>query len=845
MTFEVRPDSLCVVQTVSMFPTPDLAPAVFDPARLEAVRRTGLFDPSPDAAFDRAVRLAQRLLGVPVVHVSVVGSEWQVHKAQVGLPAAVASGMPLAHSFCTHVVASGAPVAVADARGDARVRDNPSIAAFGVGAYFGVPVRSPDGQVVGSLCGLDMCPRAWTPADEATLRDLAATVEAEIALRAELADRDRAEMQDRASRVQADRLALVAARTTNGVVVTDAEGRTEWVNEGFTRISGYTLDDLAGRKPGHVLQGPGTDPATVEALHGRMHGREPFAFEILNYHKDGTPYWIQVEVTPLVEDDGTLSGFMAIETDVTERRRAETALRESEAQYRLLSETASDVIVTVDDEYRIVYVNPAVREVFGYEPGALVGQDLFAFMPPRLRAASDAARERHRASGAALATPRAVEVPGLRRDGSEIVIAGTFSDYDHGGRRFTTGVMRDVSAQRAAEAALRASEAQYRSVVESVRDAVLQTDAEGRWTFLNPAWEAITGYTVGESLGRRSTEFFHADEATVHEAHFQRLVAGETDFARFESRIVTRAGELRHVELHVLLARDAAGAVVGTTGTVSDVTDSVRFVAEREARERAEEMARLKSAFLNNMSHELRTPLTGILGFAEVLADEVPEHLRADVETILRGAQRLHETLNSVLDLAQIESGTVALRPERLDVLAEAEDALAVLGSLARARSLALSVSGAPAAVVADRPALHRVLFNLVGNALKFTEAGGVSVRVEAEAGAVRLRVSDTGIGIDAAFLPRLFDEFTQASEGYARTHEGNGLGLPITKRLVDLMGGEIAVESAPGQGTTFTVTFAEAPTEAPTEAPPAEAPRAGMPVWRPVAEAAGAAALP
>ena len=247
-------------------------------------------------------------------------------------------------------------------------------------------------------------------------------------------------------------------------------------------------------------------------------------------------------------------------------------------------------------------------------------------------------------------------------------------------------------------------------------------------------------------------------------------------------------------------------------------TTSARVVAET-ARDEAEQMLRLKSSFLANMSHELRTPLTGILGYADLLTDEVTGEAAEMVSVIARSATRLCETVNSVLDLAQLESGGVRLRLESVDLVSEADEALRLLQPLAAARSLALRL-GTPDATVcayADRAAVHRVLNNLVGNALKFTQCGSITVSVGTCCGLAEIRVADTGPGIDPDFLPHLYDAFRQESDGHARTHEGNGLGLAITAGLVDLMDGHITVESERGTGTTFTVRLplAVAPTEA------------------------------
>ncbi|MEM6328251.1 MAG: HAMP domain-containing sensor histidine kinase, partial [Bacteroidota bacterium] len=228
------------------------------------------------------------------------------------------------------------------------------------------------------------------------------------------------------------------------------------------------------------------------------------------------------------------------------------------------------------------------------------------------------------------------------------------------------------------------------------------------------------------------------------------------------------------------------------------------------ARRQAEEAARLKSAFLANMSHEIRTPLTAVIGYAEILRDEVAREHRELATIIERGGTRLLDTLNSVLDLARLDSGTEALHPRPLDASDRVHQSVALLRPLAESKRLILDDTGvaATASVLLDASALDRVTTNLVSNAIKFTEAGTVSVSLRADGPEIVLQVADTGIGIDAAFLPELFSEFRQESEGDARRHEGSGLGLAITQRLVSLMGGTISVDSAKGEGTVFTVTL-------------------------------------
>jgi signal transduction histidine kinase len=219
------------------------------------------------------------------------------------------------------------------------------------------------------------------------------------------------------------------------------------------------------------------------------------------------------------------------------------------------------------------------------------------------------------------------------------------------------------------------------------------------------------------------------------------------------------------------------------------------------------------------MSHEIRTPLTAINGYAQVLGEEVDEDQRGLVRPIEHGGRRLLDTLNSVLDLARLQAGRFDLRMEAVDLAEEAHALGDLLRPLAHAQGLGLVVHAPPSGLVAfaDRSALQRVLTNLVSNAVKFTDAGRITLSAEADDQHVRLKVRDTGRGIGPAFLPKLFEEFRQESDGLTRSHEGSGLGLAITRHLVQLMDGTISVDSVLGRGSVFTVTLARLPDVLPT----------------------------
>lgn len=259
----------------------------------------------------------------------------------------------------------------------------------------------------------------------------------------------------------------------------------------------------------------------------------------------------------------------------------------------------------------------------------------------------------------------------------------------------------------------------------------------------------------------------------------------------------------------------SAGLIFGVAAACLAATLRTRLEADRERREHhlleadaRAELLRLKASFINNMNHEIRTPLTGIIGFAEVIAEASGSEQRLYAHAIQRAGRRLMDTLTGILDLAHLESGGFQVSIDRVDVNTAVKDAVLLLENQASCRELALCLEfGArPLMAQADYVAVHRIVYNLLSNAIKFTDTGTVTVRTFDRGGMAYISVEDTGIGIDAVFLPHIFDEFKQASSGVNRSHEGTGLGLTVTKRLVQLMDGTIAIQSVPGAGSTFTV---------------------------------------
>ena len=393
---------------------------------------------------------------------------------------------------------------------------------------------------------------------------------------------------------------------------------------------------------------------------------------------------------------------------------------------------------------------------------------------------------------------------------------------EEGEPRRMLGTVADITERKGAEEALRKSELRFRSTFENAAVGMAHVGTDGSWLRVNEKLCEIVGYTREELLRKTFQDLTHPEDVGPDLEQFTQLLRGEIDSYQMEKRYFHKKGHIVWIHLTVALQRDAAGQPLYSISVIQDIGQRKRM--ERElvaAKEQAEEMAHLKSVFLANMSHEIRTPLTGILGFASLLAKKVSEAHRPFAEIIESAGRRLLDTLNAVLTLAKLEAGRADINLKPLRVLAEVEAMVKLFHDTAQSKGLHLDVRCSPEASEVEAPldsgAFASLLQNLISNAVKFTDDGSITLTVTAdplEAGGlgaprrVHIAVEDTGIGVEAAFLPYLFDEFRQESSGVGRSYEGTGLGLALTKRLAELMGGTIAVESRKGEGSRFTLSF-------------------------------------
>lgn len=370
-------------------------------------------------------------------------------------------------------------------------------------------------------------------------------------------------------------------------------------------------------------------------------------------------------------------------------------------------------------------------------------------------------------------------------------------------------------------AALQQSEQRYRTVVNSLKEVVFQTDADGRWTFLNPAWSETFGHPIEKSLGRVFLEFVHPEDREGNVQAFTALMEGRKGHCEHVVRYVTASGGARWVEAFARPLVDEQGRVAGAAGTLNDVTDRHLAMERTEAARQQMEVAKAlaesanmaKSDFIAAVSHDIRTPLHALLGMAELMVETpLSDEQRPLMRAVLTNARVLRHLVGGVLDLARIEQGRMQLDMEPVHPREIAGEVHAFAAELARERPIDVRCTvdlGVPAVIRGDGTRLRQILINLVSNAVKFTERGSVEIRVSFDGrgrrgGSLRFEVSDTGMGIPAADQPTIFERFQRA--GNSERVAGTGLGLYASRALVDLMRGRIGFSSREGEGSTFHV---------------------------------------
>jgi PAS domain S-box-containing protein len=641
---------------------------------------------------------------------------------------------------------------------------------------------------------------------------------------------------EEALRQSEENFRLLFDQAPDGIFVIDGRGQFLDVNRAGVHLLGYPGNELRNRTLAQVLAPE--EHGRIAPEIARLQGSKVVSSEWKFHRKDGSV--AEGEIVARVLADGRLLAFLR---NITERKLAEEALREREEQLGLFLEHSPAAIAMLDREMKYLAASRRWRSDYRIEDQEIIGRshyEVFSDLPERWK-------EIHRRclDGA---VEKCDEDPFVRGDGTTDWVRWEIrpwrnADGDIGGLIIFSEI---ITERKRAEQALRESETRLRLSVESSSVGLWDWDLRTHTVYFSPEWKRQLGYADDE-ISNRFDEWrsrVHPEDLDPAVQKLNAYLANPEGRYESEVRLRHKDGSYRWIYSHADVLRDQDGKPVRMLGCHIDITERKqaevslkeaqitleRKVTERTAelnvaKERAEGADRMKSEFLANMSHELRTPLNGIIGFSEFLVDEKPGQLNPKQKEylidVLNSGRHLLQLINDVLDLAKVESGKMEVSPEPFSVRRAIEEVCSVVKGLAHKKQIELASVVSPdlQQVTLDQQKFKQVLYNLLSNAIKFSRPGGnVEILTSSCNGDhFALQVKDTGIGIRPEHLNRLFREFEQLETGTNRQYEGTGLGLALTKRLVELHQGTISVQSTFGQGSTFTAIF---PRNAQSDAP-------------------------
>ncbi|AOP36262.1 PAS domain-containing sensor histidine kinase [Leptospira tipperaryensis] len=588
--------------------------------------------------------------------------------------------------------------------------------------------------------------------------------------------------------------------TPDAVIVTDKAGFIVFWNKAAEQIFGFHRDEVLEKRLADLLTSP--DRLKEEELIQERVLRDGLVvYESVRRKKDGSLVHVSVSTKAIYDKENKFKYFLSTKKDVT----ALKVLRDVklvESKFRDLLESTPDAIVMVNITGKIILINSMAEKTFRYRREELIGQSIEILLPQRFQ--SDHLKHRSqffiqprsRTMGAGL------ELYGIRKTGEEFPVEISLSPIETEEGTMVMSAVRDITDRKKAEQ-------KFKDLLESAPDAMVIVNREGNIVLVNSQTLNLFGWDRDQLLGQKIEILVPLRYKEIHPKHRDQFFENpkvRSMGAGLELHGLRKDGSEFPVEISLSPLETEEGLFISST--IRDVTNRKIF------EQKLQDANRLRSQFLASMSHELRTPLNGIIGFSEFLLDEKPGSLndrqKEYLSDILDSGQHLLNLINDILDLSKVESGKMELLIESFPVKKVVDEVLSVIDTFAKNKKIQLNLTLESDIhdVSLDRKRFKQILFNLLSNAVKFTdEQGKVDVILNQIDGKyLDLQVNDTGIGIKSDDIGKLFREFEQLNTGSSRQYQGTGLGLALTKRFVELMGGKIKVESKMGVGSKFYV---------------------------------------
>lgn len=571
-------------------------------------------------------------------------------------------------------------------------------------------------------------------------------------------------------------------------------------------LVGYDCSNSA-QESMHLFLDPETFVSRINVI---LHNREKTLDELIEM-KDGT--MVERDYVPIVVE-GIYKGHLWKYENVTEKLKNQLQIAESDERNKLIMNSAIDAIIIINKLGKIISWNPSAERIFGWTHDEVVTHSLSEIIIPEyMRKSHNDGMIRRLTSGESKMLGRLLELPAQNKKGEEFPVEIYVICFEQEGEKYYCGFIKDISERKINEEILKLQEEKYRNIIANMNLGLLEVDLEDTIIYANQSFCDMSAYSLAELKGKKAAELFVVE-------HHKQIISQKNELRKthesdgYELEVKNKNGENRWWFVSGAPNYNDRGQLVGSIGIHLDISDHKLLEKElAKAKSIAEAAAKAKELFLANMSHEIRTPLNVIIGMIRQLTKE---SLTADqhfyINQSASSAKHLLTILNNVLDVAKIESGDMEILENGFSPSALLYNVHSIMYSQAIEKNLKFKLNASPdlkPVLIGDDTRLRQVFINLVGNSIKFTQAGSIMLNAEVVSETdthqtILFEVVDTGIGMSEEFITRIFDKFSQEQNESNRRYEGTGLGMTISNDLIRLMGGNLKVDSIKSVGTTF-----------------------------------------